>query len=152
MNTAGALSASALAAIAVVLAIYLHRKKVWPKTIIIAAFIGGLGVAGALGRAVDWTGEKITSGMGTATAALFGAAVPAALAIIWILAVYFALKPKGPGPTKYTAPIAFMLPTVLLAVGGVFADVGGLLQDGFGFGAGQAGAAFTSVVQDLRSR
>jgi hypothetical protein len=120
-----------VAAIAAILALYFHRKKVWPKTIIVLGLLAGIGAAGAFGRGLDWLGKQMAKGTANATATVFGIVVPGALACVMLLALFFALKPKGPGPTKWSFPIAVLLVPVLLAVGGIFGDLGGGLQDGF---------------------
>lgn len=132
MNASGALSATGVAAVAALLALYLHRKKVWPKPIIVLAFVAGLGVAGTVGSATDWVGERILAGASSSTKALFGVGTPIVIVLIGGLALFFAFKPKGPGPTKWSAPIAFILPTLLIATGGASAQAGSALQDGFG--------------------
>lgn len=151
MNATGALTAAGIAAIAAVVALYLYRRKVWPKTVVILALFASLGIAGGVfGRFLDWVGGQMAKTTNNATATFFGIGVPLVVAAVMALALFFALKPKGPGPTKWSPLVALFFVPVCLAVGGVAANVGGAMQDGYAALVPAASSAFSDAVASFR--
>lgn len=151
MNATGALTAGGIAAVCAGLAIYLHRRKVWPKTVIILAMLSSLGVSGGiLGRFFDWSGEQLGRLSTNATAALFGIGAPIVTVCIMGLALFFALKPKGPGPTKWSVLVAALFVPLCLALGGIAGNVGGAMQDGYAAMVPSVVEGFSNAVASIR--
>lgn len=143
----GALSAAAIAAIAGALGIYLLRKKVWQKYVPYLMLAAGLGLAGMLGGALDWIGQSLVGTTSSVTRTLAGAAVPLVLTFVFGLALVLALKPKGPGVTRWTPWIALVFPAVLVATGGMAGDLGALLNHLFGTATTAALNALGTAIQ-----
>lgn len=145
------MSAAVAAAIAFTFGLLAWKLGEHKKAVPWLMLIAGSGLAGTLGGLLD----KIAGGATGATAS--AVRITAGVGITWILALgtayvlYVQMKPKGKGPSKLTPWMALLFVPLLLAAGGVFADVGAMAQDAFG-DLGNAGwAMLTDVTRSMGS-
>jgi hypothetical protein len=123
-------SALTIGAVATALSIWMLVRKKAAKTSIWLAAIGGLTVGvGLLGVWAQRIGSWATQAGNRGTVLLFGAVVPAVLAVIVLAELFHAAHPKKGKPSqKVHVPVAFLAPAVLLAAGGIFAGAVGFLH------------------------
>lgn len=141
------LTLAGISGLALVIALALMFKRVAKKFIPWLMLIAGIGLAGVLGTIVERIVARGVNGVSNATSKLLGAGV-GGMAIIAILTVLIVphMKPKGQPPTKFTPWLAFVYPSVLVAVGGVFSQAAGLGSNIVTDGANTLGLFLTSLV------
>lgn len=125
------LSVVAIGAIVIALSIWCIVRNKATKTAVWLALIGGLTVgAGMFHTAAVKIADHLAAANGKGTAYLFGAAVPAVIAVIMLAELVHAGHPKKGRPHRYAHPIiAFLAPAVLLTAGGIFSELVGWGQD-----------------------
>ncbi|MEQ7125333.1 hypothetical protein ABN034_12510 [Actinopolymorpha sp. B11F2] len=143
------LSLGAAAAIAFVVALVLVRLKAAPRVVPWLMLIAGLGVAGLLGRLLDKFAGVLETVVGAGTGALFGVAVPAALAVVCAVYLFFHLRPRGAKPTKLTVVTALVFPSVLASLGGAFAGLAVVASGFLGAVGDTLGSLFGDVMSGL---
>jgi hypothetical protein len=114
---------AAVAVLAFVLGVLFHVKKVGKKAVPWLMVVASFGLAGVLGSVLDRLASSSTAGTTSATARLFGTAVPMVLAVVVIAYLAIHMKPKGQPPTRLTPWIALASVPILRAAGGVFASI-----------------------------
>jgi hypothetical protein len=126
------MSVLVIGAVATSLAIWMIARKKAPKISVWLAMIGGLTVG--FGLFAVWAqriGVWATAAGNKSTALLFGSAVPAVLAAIVLAELVHAAHPKKGKPHRYIHPVlGFLAPVLLVAAGGVFAEVIGYAHHG----------------------
>jgi hypothetical protein len=143
------LTLGAAAAISFALALLLMRKKAWPRAVPWLMLVAGLGVAGLFGTLLDRFAGTLERVTGAGTAAVFGVAVPALLAVLMGVYLFLHLKPRGVPPTRLTAFTALLFPAVLATLGGTFAGLSAVAGDFTGALGQTLGALFDDVVSGL---
>jgi hypothetical protein len=126
------LTVVALGAIATALAAWCIWRKKAPRFSVWAAFVGGLTLGyGLLARASEHIAAVAERAGSRGTVLLFGAAIPAVLAVITIAELVHAGHPKKGKPHRWIHPVlGFVAPALLLAAGGVFAQIIGWAHGG----------------------
>jgi hypothetical protein len=114
-----------LAVIALTVAAILHWKKKAPKTCGLLALAAGVGISGGLlghfvTKAVTW----ISGLVGDLTTQMFGAAVPAVLAVGALIVFIHDLWP-GHKTGRMTPVLGLLLPTLAASVGGAAGSLTG---------------------------
>jgi hypothetical protein len=143
----GAIGSGGIAALCIAIAIWLLARK---KSKVIAgwfALIAGLFLGGMIGNLVATGVGAVSNAAGSAIGGLFGVGagvVLLVLAVIVCLELWHGLKPgKGKGKAStFTVFLALAAPMLLVAAGGLFADVVGMLTQT----AGDVGESVTAVV------
>lgn len=141
------LTLAGISGISLAIALALMFKKVAKKIIPWLMLIAGVGLAGVLGVVVTRIIDRVVGGVSDATSKLLGAGV-GGMALIAILTVLIVphMKPKGQPPTRFTPWLAFIYPSVLVSVGGVFSQAAGLGSNVVTDVAGTAAMFLTSLV------
>lgn len=121
-----------LGAIATTIAIWCIARKKAAKFSVWAAAVGGLTLGfGLLARAATRIATVLEHAGSKGSALLFGAAVPAVLAVVVLAELVHAGHPKKGKPHRWIHPaLAFVAPALLIAAGGVFAEVVGWAHHG----------------------
>lgn len=139
----GALTVGAIAAVAVVVGFAFKRKSMFPKAVPWLWLLGGFGVAGVLGDLLVGVGGAL-SGVSTSVSVLvFGAAVPALVAIYLGVTLAIEMRPNG-NPGKWTPWVALIFPAILATAGGTFTE----LHDNADRHANEAMAAVGTFFED----
>jgi drug/metabolite transporter (DMT)-like permease len=144
----GALSVGALAAIAIVVGYALKRKHVWPKAVPWLWLLGGFGIAGVAGDLLVKIGGLLTDLSSAGSAALFGAAVPAMVAIFLGTQLVIDMRPNA-SPTKWTPWVALAFPAILATAGGVFTQLHDTADDNAVEALAAVGTFFETAVSGI---
>lgn len=120
-----------LVSIAVVIWAIWARKA--PRTTIVLSLVAGVTLAG--GMLVDLAtrgANVIQTAVAAVSNALVGASVTVVIGVLLCLEMWRVLTRKGGGrPHRFVHPIlAFMTPVLLMAAGGIFAELAGFLDEG----------------------
>lgn len=143
----GAIGSGGIAALCISVAVWMLVRK---KSKVIAAWlmlIAGLFIGGVVRNLVSTGVVAVSRGAGSAVGGLVGVGagvVLLILAVIVLLELWHGMKPgKGKGKaTTFTVFLALAAPALLVAAGGVFADLVGMLAQT----AGSVGETVTAVV------
>lgn len=104
-----------------------------PRTTVVLALVAGVTLSGGMLADLASGGANIIqSAVATASTALVGISVTLVIGVLLCLELWRVLTRRGGGqPHRLFHPIlAFMAPVLLLAAGGIFADLAGWLQQG----------------------
>lgn len=127
MGSAAAAAASVTAL--AILGLLIKYKRRAPRLKVLLAIVAGAGLAGPAGALLTEMINAATNAVGTATAAAFGVAAPAVLAIAVVMIVYFDIKDdKKADPPALVA--AFTLLPLLAAQSGLLGQLGDGLAGG----------------------
>lgn len=129
MNISAFFSLAAIAATALVLGLIVRKKAKGSKAVPWLFLIAGFGLAGLIGRWLDWIAGALTSASQTATAYIFGVGLPGLIAVAFAVYLFFHLKPKGQKPTAVTPWIALLTPALLMTSVSAMAGLTGLIED-----------------------
>lgn len=104
-----------------------------PRTTVVLSLVAGITLAG--GMLVDLArrgANVVQSAVSAVSNAMVGASVTAVIGVLLCLEMWRVLTRKGGGrPHRIFHPIlAFMAPVLLVAAGGIFADLAGFLDQG----------------------
>lgn len=104
-----------------------------PRTTVILALLAGITLGGGMLYDLVQRGagliQRVINGLSNG---LVGASVSAVLGVLLCLEMWRVLSRRGGGqPHRIAHPVlAFMAPVLLVAAGGIFADLAGLLDQG----------------------
>jgi hypothetical protein len=119
----GTTTVAGFAAVAFVIGLVLRRKRIGAKAIPWLFLIAGLGMAGVLGDLLVNLGGGLQNAGTIGSATLFGVPVPTLAAIVMTLVLVIDLMPKK-SPTGLTPWLALIVPSVWIASGGQWAELG----------------------------
>lgn len=137
------LSGGAVAVIAFGLALLLLYKRNWrPSRIVtVLMLLAGFGLTGGIiGSGILAATKALGAAASTATARGFGVAVPIVLLVLAVAWVVIDMKDKT--ITRPTPWIALAIPTLMVALGGMYVGIGGDVLGTIGTGVGGLSAAF----------
>ncbi|WP_158009677.1 hypothetical protein [Carbonactinospora thermoautotrophica] len=142
----GLASAAAVAVVCLFVAGVLHKRRKAPKTVGVLMLLAGFGVSGLVGQLLHRLGAAFGHVAAVGTARLFGVAVPAAVLIAAGVWLFFDLHPKEGKPSKALPVLAFVFPTLLSVLGGVYVGLGGQVLTTIGTGVSElATTVFTTT-------
>lgn len=104
-----------------------------PRTTVILASIAGVTLSGGmLYDLANRSANLIQQAISALSTGLVGASVTAVIGVLLLLELWRVLSRRGGGqPHRIVHPLlAFMAPVLLVAAGGIFADLAGLLDQG----------------------
>ncbi|MPY99983.1 MAG: hypothetical protein GEU97_18735 [Actinophytocola sp.] len=107
--------------------------KKFPRANVVLALIAGFTLAGGMLYDIAQRGANVLQSAVTAISnALVGASVSLVIGVLLVLELWRVLTRRGGGqPHRVIHPIlAFLAPVLLMAAGGIFAELAGLLDRG----------------------
>jgi len=107
--------------------------KKFPRANVVLALIAGFTLAGGMLYDIAQRGANVLQSAITAISnALVGASVSLVIGVLLVLELWRVLTRRGGGqPHRVIHPVlAFLAPVLLMAAGGIFAELGGLLDRG----------------------
>lgn len=120
-----------------VIAIAVVAWAIWarkcPRTTVVLSMVAGISLAGGMLYDLSRRGANaIQSAMSAVSNTLVGASVTAVIGVLLCLELWRVLTRKGGGhPHRLFHPLlAFLAPVLLIAAGGIFADLAGFLDRG----------------------
>jgi len=136
-------SGGAVAVIAFGLALLLLYKRNWrpSRIVVVLMLLAGFGLTGGIvGDGILAAARALGTAASTATAKAFGVGVPIALLVLAIAWVVIDMKDRV--ITIPTPWIALAIPTLMVALGGMYVGIGGEALSAIGNGIGGLSAAF----------
>ena len=124
---------SVIGVIAMAVVAWLIWARKGPRATVVLALVAGVTLAGGMLYDLATRGSNIIqAAINTATNSLVGASASAVIGVLLCLELWRVLTRKGGGrPHRFVHPVlAFMTPVLLVAAGGVFADLAGFLDQG----------------------
>lgn len=137
------ISGGAVAVIAFGLALLLLYKRGWKpsRIVVVLMLLAGFGLTGGiLGSGILAATRALGEAASTATARGFGVAVPIVLLVIAVAWVVIDMKDRT--ITVPTPWIALAIPTLMVALGGLYVGIGGEALSTIGNGISGLSAAF----------
>jgi hypothetical protein len=143
------LGSGVLSAAAFVVALQLHREKVFKRLVPWLMLIAGLGLAGALGKLLGLFAGLLERLSTTGTKAFFGIGIPWIVAVVMLIHLVLHMNPlkRGKGPDAPTPWVALLFPSVLAVSSGILAIFNGWTGDTFQ----QFGTISAQLFNDLTS-
>jgi hypothetical protein len=138
---------ASVSAVSLVIALGLMYKRIGKKFVPWLMAIAGIGPSGIFGALVERIVSSLVGGISSATSKLLGAGVGGLVLVAWLTIVLLPhMKPKGQPPTKFTPWVAFVYPSVLVAVGGIFSGLAGLSGNIVTQAAGMTWSTISAVI------